>query len=39
MPVYRVLYRRNKDSLPDPDVLASRWQEIDNPAEDAGMAP
>ena len=39
MPVYRVLYQRNKDPLPDPDVLASRWQEIDNPAEDAGIAP
>ena len=39
MPVYRVLYRRNKDPLPDRDVLESRWQEIDNPAEDAGMAP
>ena len=33
LPVYRVLYRRNRSPLPDPEALESRWQELDNPAE------
>ena len=33
LPVYRVLYQRNRQPLPDRDTLENRWQEIDNPAE------
>ena len=33
LPVYRVLYQRNRRPLPDQDSLENRWQEIDNPAE------
>lgn len=33
LPVYRVLYRRNANPLPDAEALESRWQELDNPAE------
>ena len=32
-PIYRVLYRRNGEPLPQLDQLDARWQEIDNPAE------
>lgn len=33
LPIYRVLYRRNRTNLPDLSALEQRWQEIDNPAE------
>jgi len=33
LPVYRVLYRRNQQPLPDRTDLEKRWQEIDNPAD------
>ena len=33
LPVYRVLYRRNQQPLPDHTDLEKRWQEIDNPAD------
>ena len=33
LPVYRVLYRRNANPLPDPEAMESRWQELDNPDE------
>ena len=33
LPVYRVLYQRNREPLPERDWLENRWQEIDNPAE------
>ena len=33
LPVYRVLYRRNHQALPERTDLENRWQEIDNPAD------
>ena len=33
LPVYRVLYRRNRHPLPDRRSLENQWQEIDNPAD------
>ena len=34
LPVYRVLYRRNRHPRPDRRSLENQWQEIDNPADD-----
>ena len=33
LPIYRVLYQRNRQPLPDRRALENQWQEIDNPAE------
>ena len=33
LPIYRVLYQRNRQPLPDRGALENQWQEIDNPAE------
>jgi len=33
LPVYRVLYQRNRQPLPDRGALENQWQEIDNPAD------
>ena len=33
LPIYRVLYQRNRQPLPDREALENQWQEIDNPAE------
>ena len=33
LPIYRVLYQRNRQPLPDRVALENQWQEIDNPAE------
>ena len=33
LPVYRVLYRRNRHPLTDRRSLENQWQEIDNPAD------
>lgn len=37
LPVYRVLYRRNRNPVPDLSRLESRWQEIDNPGESCSL--
>ena len=39
LPVYRVLYQRNQEELPELAELESRWQEIDNPAETVSPGP
>ena len=33
LPIYRVLYQRNRKPLPDRGALENQWQEIDNPAD------
>ena len=33
LPIYRVLYQRNRQPLPDRGALENQWQEIDNPAD------
>ena len=35
LPAYRVLYRRNQQSLPDRRDLEIAWQRVDNPADAA----
>ena len=37
LPVYRVLYRRNRNPVPDLSRLESRWREIDNPGESCSL--
>ena len=39
LPVYRVLYERNREPPPELTVLESRWREIDNPAETVSPEP
>ena len=39
LPVYRVLYQRNQEELPELAELESRWREIDNPAETVSPGP
>ena len=39
LPVYRVLYRRNEQPIPERTDLEKRWQEIDNPADDISSDP
>ena len=33
LPAYRVLYRRNKQTLPELEELEIAWRRVDNPAD------